>query len=302
MPLVAQEAATIRIQVNLVNLPFSARDERGRLVRDLTRDDVEILEDGVPQVIKHFSRGEESALSLGLIADGSGSQKDFLKDHRRDLRDFLKGVVQARDQAFLVGFGNRLRVVSELTGHMEQLVVRLEQFQKGKGLEGLREIGPAHEIRVLGTAFFDALYYSVEEILGRVDTGRRAMVVFSDGEDNSSAHHLLDAIEMAQAAGVQLFCVRYTELQRKRWTARNKYGRSVMARIARETGGLDLDATEAENLREPFRQIAEILRASYDLGYSSSNTPDGSFRKIQIRGKRAGLLFRHKTGYYARKE
>ena len=155
--------------------------------------------------------------------------------------------------------------------------------------------------RTSGTAFYDSIYHSVQEILAKVEAGRRAMVVFSDGEDNSSAHHLLDTIEAAQRAGVQVFCIRYTEVRNDKWTARNKYGRAVMERIARETGGLDLDATEADNLRAQFRQIADILRASYDLGYTSTHgAGDGSFRKLQLRAKRAGLTFRHKTGYFAR--
>jgi len=299
LPLLFQELPTIRVDVNLVNLPFSVRDSRGQLVTTLTKDDVEVLEDGVPQVIRHFSQGGASTLSLGLVADASGSQKDFLKDHRRDLRDFLKNVVQPRDQAFLVCFGNNIRLVSELTSETDQITTRLQQFQKADSYAGYPAVGP-REIRLSGTAFYDAIVHSTEEILAKIDTGRRALIVFSDGEDNSSAHHLLDAIETAQRAGVVVFSIRYTELKNDRWNARNKYGRAVMARIAKETGGLDLDATDARDLKVQFRQIAEMLRASYDLGYRSSNTPDGSFHKIQLRAKREGLTFRHKTGYFAR--
>ncbi len=295
-----QDLPSIRVEVNLVNLPFSAKDEKGQLVRTLTKDDVEVLEDGVPQRVTHFSLGGESALSLGLVADVSGSQKDFLKDHRRDLRDFLKNVAQKRDRAFLLCFGNNLRLVAPLTAEMGQITEQLEQFQKAKRIEDYQTIGPK-EIRVSGTAFYDAIYHAAADVLGKVDEGRRTLIVFSDGEDNSSAHHMLETIEACQRAGVQVFCVRYTELSRGRWTARNKYGKGVMERLARETGGLDLDATDVDDLRPQFRQIAEILRASYDLGYSSSNPDrDGTFRKIQLRSKRPGLTFRHKTGYYAK--
>lgn len=300
LPLLFQELPTIRVDVNLVNLPFTARDSRGQLQLGLTKEDIEVLEDGVPQTITHFARSGASPLSLGIVADASGSQEDFLKDHRRDLRDFLNNVAQTRDQAFLVCFGNHIRLVSPLSGKMEDLTGRLQEFQKGKHGDRYTTIGP-REHRVSGTAFYDAIVHSTEEILAKVDTGRRALIVFSDGEDNSSAHHLLDAIEAAQRAGVIVFCVRYTELKNGKWSARNKYGRGVMERIAKETGGIDLDATEAEDLRGQFRQIADILRASYDLGYNSSNPRDGSFRKIQLRGKQAGLVFRHKTGYFSRK-
>lgn len=300
VPAMAQEQPDIRVDVNLVNVPFSVRDGRGHLVLTLTREDLEVLEDGVPQTITHFSKGGASALSLGLVADASGSQKDFLKDHRRDLRDFLKSVGQARDQAFLVCFGNQPRLVSGLTGQMEQIHVSLEQFQKDTKYKlGYPVLGP-RENRTGGTAFYDAIYHAVEDVLAKVESGRRTLIVFSDGEDNASAHHMLDVIEAAQRAGVQVFGIRYTEVRRGLWTGRNKYGRSVMERIARETGGLDLDATGAVDLKSQFRQIADILRASYDLAYSSTSPPDGSFRKVRIRAKGAGLSFRHKTGYYAR--
>lgn len=295
----AQELPTLRVEVNLVNLPFSVRDGQGRLVDSLTRDDIEVLEDGVPQPVTHFSRGGESSLTIGILADASGSQKEFLKDHRRDLGDFLKSVAQPRDQAFLVCFGNHLRLVSALSPQMERLTASLQQFQKAKHLEGYPKLGPT-ERRVLGTAFYDAIYYATEEILAKVDEGRRVLIVFSDGEDNASAHHMLDAIESAQRAGVQIFCVRYSEIIKGKWTARNKYGRAVMARIAQDTGGVDLDASESDNLRSQFRQIAEVLRTSYDLGYRSSNPRDGSFHKIVLRSKKPGLVFRHKTGYYSR--
>lgn len=294
-----QELPTIRVDVNLVNLPFSVRNQRGELVQGLTKDDIEVLEDGVPQTVTHFSQGGASTLTLGLVADMSGSQRDFLKDHKRDLRDFLKNVAQPKDQAFLVCFGNQLRMAAPLTGRMEDVTAGLEQFQKAKNFEGIPTLGP-REWRVSGTAFYDAIYHAAEDVLAKVDTGRRALIVFSDGEDNSSAHHMLDAIEAAQRAGVVVFCVRYTELRNGKWSARNKYGRAVMERLARETGGMDLDATEAKDLKAQFRQIADILRASYDLGYSSTNPRDGSFRKIQLKAKRPGLVFRHKTGYFAK--
>lgn len=297
-----QELPQIRVEVNLVNVPFTARDAHGRLVETLTREDIEVLEDGVPQRISHFSPGAGSDLALGLVADASGSQKDFLKDHRRDLRDFLKSVMRARDQAFLVCFGNNLRLVSGLTGNMDQILERLHQYEKRDKNVEFPPIG-AREMRLGGSAFYDAVYHAAEDVLGRVAGGRRALIVFSDGEDNASAHHMIDTIEAAQRAGAVVFSVRYTELRNGRWTARNKQGRSVMERIAKETGGIDVDATDARDLKAQFREISDILRASYDLAYSPSNgVRDGEFRKIQIRAKNPGLTFRHKTGYFARAE
>jgi Ca-activated chloride channel family protein len=137
-------------------------------------------------------------------------------------------------------------------------------------------------------------------MLANTEGGRRALIVFSDGEDNSSAHHMLDAIEAAQANNVLLFCVRYTEVKNQRLNGRNKYGMSVMARIAKETGGADFDA-RGEGLAENFKEIGEQLRSAYELAYHSSNTAsDDTFHKISIRAKDASLTVRAKTGYYAR--
>ena len=95
----------------------------------------------------------------------------------------------------------------------------------------------------------------------KVDRGRKALIIFSDGEDNTSAHHMLETIELAQTNDVLLFCIRYTETRGGRWTARNKYGRAVMERLALETGGAHFDAGE-KDVSAHFRDIGEQLRSS----------------------------------------
>lgn len=296
--LLAQEPAPIRVSVNLVNVPFSVRDERGQWVTNLSPEDFEVFEDGVAQKIAFFSRATDSALSLAVVADVSGSQEDYLKEHRRDLRDFLKAVLRPRDQAMLAAFGNSVRLVSPFDKEAERLDEALMDFHKTKNASRYPKLG-APENRSGGSAFYDALVASAEELGTR--EGRRALIVFSDGEDNASALHLLDAIETAQQKGVTVFCLRYTEIRKGTWNARNKYGRSVMQRIGAETGGLDFDAGETKNLEVAFREIAAMLRSTYDLAYTSNQPEqDGSFRKLKIRATNRALQLRHKSGYYAR--
>jgi Ca-activated chloride channel homolog len=292
-------AQTFRTDVNLVNVGFSVNDTAGKLVGNLTAEDLEVLEDGVPQKISYFARSQDVWLNLGLVVDVSGSQESFVKQHHKDLQTFLKNVLKSDDRAFLLCFGNRLRLVSDFSSDPRQLAGALDHFDKNKGRELHPEIGP-REIRILGTAFYDAIFYSIAEMFAKVNRGRKALIVFSDGEDNSSAHHMMDAIEAAQNANALLFAVRYTEVRDGRWNARNKYGMSVMARIARETGGTDFDARE-KGLADNFRQIGEQLRSSYELAYHSTNLQrDGTFHKIAIQVKRPGLTARAKTGYYPR--
>ena len=294
-PLAAQPA--IRVDVHLVNVGFSVRDSQGNLVTNLTRDDFDVFEDGAPQKISFFARSSDVPLKLGLLMDVSGSQESFVKPHSKDLHTFLTSVLGTKDQAFMLCFGNHLRLVSDFTNSPKYLTDSLELFHKGKA--EFPEIGPV-EHRILGTAFYDAIYYSATQLLANSQGGRKALIIFSDGEDNSSAHHMLDAIEASQVNDVLLFAVRYTEMKNGRLNARNKYGIGVMERMARETGGCDYDARE-KGLKADFEQIGEQLRSSYELAYHSTDpSDDGTFHKIRIRPRQPGLVVRAKSGYYTR--
>jgi len=292
--LFSQEA--VRVNVNLVNVAFSIRDNRGALVDDLTKDQVEVFEDAVPQKIAFFARSSDVPLTLGLIVDASGSQDHFTKQHQRDLEVFLKEVLGPHDRAFIVCFGNHLRLVSDFSPSSGELVDRLNSFQKGSSR--FPEIGPK-ESRELGTAFYDSIYYSITEKLSN-ESGRKALLIFSDGEDNSSSHDMMTAIEAAQAANVTLFSIRYTEREHGELTARNKYGIRVMGRIAKETGGDQFDAEQTDP-HGYFRLIGEELRHSYELAYYPTNAVrDDTFRKIVVRPKQQGFTVRCKTGYFSR--
>jgi Ca-activated chloride channel family protein len=287
----------IRVDVHLITAGFSVRDSEGKLVTTLDRDDFEVFEDGVPQKISFFAHSADVPLKLGLVVDVSGSQESFVKPHHKDLETFLKNALTKQDSAFLLCFGNHLRLVNDSTSSAKEITESLRLFERGKG--EAPEFGPL-EYRILGTAFYDAIYYSIAKKLHAVEQGRRALIIFSDGEDNSSAHHMLDAIEEAQNSDVLLFTVRYTEVMHGRLNARNKYGISVMSRLARETGGAAFDARE-KGLAEEFRQIGEQLRSSYELAYHSTNpASDDTFHKLSIHVKRPGYTVSAKTGYYSR--
>lgn len=301
-------AQTFHVDVHLVSVGFSVRDAQGKLVTGLRQDDFEVFEDGAPQKIAFFAAAADVPLKLGLIVDVSGSQESFIKPHRKDLETFLKTTLGSRDRAFLVCFGNRIRLAHDYSSSAAELSQALADFHrggpakpKGKHTETpyalYPELGP-RETRILGTAFYDAIYYSIAERLTGTEEGRRALILFSDGEDNSSAHHMLEAIEAAQSSDVLLFSVRYTEAPHGHLNARNKYGIGVMGRIAHETGGADFDAG-AGRLADDFRRIGEQLRGSYELAFHSTNpVNDHTFRKLSIRPKQMGLTVVAKTGYY----
>ena len=184
----------IRVKVNLVSVAFVARDARGALVDNLTQDDVEVVEDAIPQKIAFFSRSADVPLTLGLVVDASGSQDHFSKQHKNDLEVFFKDVLGPRDRVFLLGFGNHIRLVCDFSQSGAELLEDWKKYQKDTGK--FPELGPK-ESRDLGTAFYDSIYYSVTEKLAR-ENGRRAILLFSDGEDNSSSHDMMTTIETAQ--------------------------------------------------------------------------------------------------------
>jgi Ca-activated chloride channel family protein len=293
---IARGQQPIRVKVNLVSVAFVARDGRGALVDNLTQDDVDVIEDAVPQKIAFFSRSADVPLTLGLVVDASGSQDHFSKQHKNDLEVFFKDVLGPKDRVFLVGFGNHIRLVSDFSQSGADLLEEWKKYQKSTGKFPL--LGP-DEDRDLGTAFYDSIYYSVTEKLAR-ENGRRAILLFSDGEDNSSSHNMMTAIEAAQGENVVVYTIRYTDKEHGKLTSRNKYGISVMDRVARETGGAHIDA-QTTDAHVYFRQIAEELRTSYELGYYPTDPlKDDSFRKIAIKPKREGVKVRAKTGYFSR--
>jgi len=293
----AQEPPAIQSHVNLVSVAFTARDNGGALLDTLAADQVSVFEDGVEQKIAHFAKSTDVPLTLGLIVDASGSQERFYKKHEKDIEFFLKSVLGPKDRAFLLCFGNHLRLVSDFTQAGPEMMARLRQYEKKS--DRFPEIGP-EEMRDLGTAFYDSIFYSIEEKLGSAN-GRRAILIFSDGEDNSSSHDMMTTIEAAQAANVLVYTIRYTEtMKHAELSARNKYGIRVMDRIAKETGAWNVDGTKMQPA-EYFGKIAEELRTMYELGYYPANPmKDQSFRKIAIRPKTDGVTIRAKSGYFAR--
>ncbi|HEY2456039.1 MAG TPA: VWA domain-containing protein, partial [Candidatus Acidoferrum sp.] len=131
-PDVFQAQQPIRVDVNLVNVAFTARDARGALVNNLTKDDIDLFEDAAPQKIEFFAKSTDLPLTLALIVDVSGSQEHFGKKHEKDLEIFLKEMLGPKDRAFVICFGNHLRLISDYTNSADQILQDLKDFDKGK--------------------------------------------------------------------------------------------------------------------------------------------------------------------------
>ncbi len=293
----AQGFPPLKVETHLIDTTVSVHDTTGGLVNDLTKDDLSIVEDGVPQTIRFFSHADQLNLSIGLVIDASKSQEKFIKNHERDIADFLHRTLLPGDRAFALCFGNHLRLVSDWTGDQTAIIESLRSYDKGH--RDSPELGPT-ENRELGTALNDAIFYSITERMADVHRRRKVLVVFSDGEENSSEHDLIDAIEAAQNNDVLVYAIRYTELDHGKMKARDRYGIRELDHLTAQTGGNSYDI-HTMKVSQVFAEIAGELRSLYGVAYQSTNrVRDGSFRKIVIQPNRPGIVLRARAGYYAK--
>ena len=294
----AAQVPTFHAETHLVTLTFSARDGAGQFVDQLGKDDFTVYEDGAEQKVSLFSRESELPLTLGLVVDVSSSQDKFLQQHLKDIHIFLSSILRPQDQAFAICFGDHLRLVSDLSSDPAHIADGLEKFQKGS--RDFSELAP-DDTRSGGSAVYDAVYGSVTERLASSSGRRKALILFTDGEENSSAHDEVDAIAAAQGADALIFAVRYRQLNKKHGlTADNRHGMTALHHMAEQTGGSDFDALHTD-LTQTFKQIGDELRSVYSIGYYSTNkTPDNTFRKIVVEAHTPGVTIRAKSGYYAK--
>ncbi len=153
-----------------------------------------------------------------------------------------------------------------------------------------------------GTVLYDSVYLATHDKLQQ-ETGRNAIIILSDGEDQGSMEKLQGAIEAAQKSNTIVYVLLVAD--------RGFYGRGVyqmgysgdaaMRKMAEETGGRVIDVgNNGKKMEGAFSQIEEELRTQYVASYTPTNAKlDGSYRKIDIEAKGDGLKVQSRKGYYA---
>ena len=284
----------LRVDSRLIETTVIVRDAKGIPVTGLPQTAFHISEDGAPQTVRYFASQRELPLSIGLIVDASGSQDTFVKEHEKEIEVFLKEVMEPRDHAFVICFGNRLRLTSDWSSSPSEILDGITRFNKGD--RDFPELGPQEE-RKLGTALFDAIYFPITERMTAERGRRRVLIVLSDGEENSSEHDFVDTVTAAQGADTLVYAVRTTEHKSRRMDARDRYGARVLDHMTEATGGRSFDA-HAQSAKSIFASIAADLRSMYEIGYYSTNsdrTP--TFRKVTIAVDGDGLTVQSRAGY-----
>jgi VWFA-related protein len=277
---VASAQPTYRSGVDLVTFAVTVSDRRGNLVTDLTQDDFVVLEDGTPQTVSYFARGDGDAATLpthlGLMLDTSSSMEKDLHLARTAAIKFLNLLPEAQDIT-LVDFDTEVRVTQYPQRDFARLVERI-RMRKPDGW----------------TALYDALGVYLHGADG--GDGRTILVMYTDGADSRSRLTFGDLMELLRASHVTVYAVGLTEHAGSMRTEL----RMRLQQMVEATGGQVFFPSHLKDLDSAYEKVLAEIKAQYYLGYASTNaTLDGAWRKVEIKLKRDELRARSRKGYYA---
>ena len=277
-------ASTIHLTVSEVNVVFTVTDKHGHYVKDLQKQDIQVVDDGRPAVeIRSFSRETDLPLEIGLLVDASNSVRDRFKFEQQSAIEFLNQTIRPRyDKAFVVGFDSTPEVTQDFTDDSGLL---------DDGVHGLRPGG--------GTALYDAIYFASRDKLMKAEPAsgpvRKAIILLTDGDDNQSHVTREEAIEMAERAEVIIYTIS-TNI-----SGEKSSGDKVLQRIADATGGRAFFPFQLTDVANAFGEIQDELRSQYAVSYKPADfITDGRYRTIEISviGHK-GDHVRSRHGYYA---
>lgn len=262
-----------QVDVNLVELYTTVLDGSGHPVQGLAQEDFTVLEAGRPQKLLRFELVENLPLTLGLVLDTSGSMATRMGEAQRAAAQFLERLVRPTDQCFALSFADRPSLLVPRTPDPEAVAT---------ALRGLQANG--------NTSLHDAIVYALYYFRGT--SGRRAIVLLSDGEDTSSAIPFRDAIEYARRSGVVIYPVGLD--------VPTLGGiRGKLNDLGKETGGRAFFIKKVDELASVYALIERELRNQYLLAYSSDRPAvEGEYREVEVKLGRSGLKARTIRGYY----
>jgi VWFA-related protein len=280
----SNDGSTFHTTVNEVPVVFTVTDKHNHYVKDLNKKDFKVIDDGKPVVeIRDFRQETDLPLRVGLLIDSSASVRGRFKFEQEAAIEFMNQTIRPRyDRAFVLGFDTSLEITQDLTDNSELLS------------KGIRSLRPGNSTRL-----YDAVYYACRErLLDTNDTVsvRKAIVLITDGEDNSSRVTREEAIEMALRANVIVYTI---STNFPGYSGSGKYDK-ILQRIADASGGRWFEPFEVTDVANAFAQIQADLRSQYALAYRPADFKhDGRYRTIEIVAQHKGLKVHSRHGYYA---
>jgi VWFA-related protein len=262
------------VKVTAIELPVTVLDNKGNPVEDLTIDDFTVYEDKVPQEISHFSLHRDLPVRMGMVLDTSGSMTTTLPTVQRVVMGFLRDLLRPRDRAFIETFSDRPDMLTGFTANFTIIENALLALYADRS-----------------TALYDAVVMGLFQFSGV--TGRRAMVVLTDGDDTASENDFSDALGYAQRMGVTIYTIGVGISSTKVST------RWQLNKLAGATGGRSFFVSEKSELDDIYAEINRELRTQYLLAYTSnSEEPPDELRKIKVEVDRPRTKVRTISGYY----
>lgn len=298
---------TFKVNVNLVSLFFSVRDKHNGLIPTLSKSDCNIYEDGKLQTIKNFSAETNLPLTLGIMLDTSGSQEYVLPLEQQAGSRFLHQIMRPKDQAFVITFDVDVDLAQDFTNNVDSLTRALDKATintaGGNGAGGIPGIGQGPfptQGTPKGTLLYDAVAEASKDKLS-MTTGRKALIILTDGEDEGSVTKPNQAIEAAQKANAIIYVILIADRGFYNNYTFGYTGASQMRTLADATGGHVIDVgNNGRKLQDAFDEIERELRTQYLASYTPTNNKlDGTYRKLKVVCKGDGLKVYARKGYYA---
>ncbi len=268
------------VNVMQVVVPVVVMDRKGNYISGLQKDDFIILEDDAPQKISYFSTSGQSTFHLVLLIDISSSMKDKIADVKGIAKIFLKQLLRKEDEAIIVFFNHDVFEDSDFTNNIEELDNSLSiAFPFG------------------ATALYDAIAYSVRLLKSII--GQNIIILFSDGEDNSSAIDPYTLMKIVERSNSVIYSIG------RQLDDYNQY-QDLLKKIATSSGGMPFFFDDVDDIQKLYQKIRNDIQAKYILQFAPKiNKPQNRFRKITVKLTSAAevrISKRHKIrtmkGYY----
>jgi Ca-activated chloride channel family protein len=280
LPAAAQQQPTFRSGVRTVPVYVTVTDAEGRLVPGLTRQDFEVVDNKRPQPLTAFSN-EVQPITAVVLLDTSGSMTNYIDFVKQACEQFLLRLLP-KDRVMVGDFNDKIQFVTPLIGDRDELVASLGRLDYGNP-----------------TRLYDAIDEGVTELRGI--EGRRVIVVFTDGEDQTSKLRFDPVLDRVLNEGIMVYGIglhtRYFNGQR--WEEGNPD--RVLKKIAEQTGGGYFELKKADDLNSTFTRVEQELHSQYLLGFSPPEL-DGKVHLIDVSVKRAGMKARSRKSYVATPE
>jgi VWFA-related protein len=274
----SQERIQFRSTVEAVNLSVVVTDKKGRFIPDLAADDFLVFENRAPQELAFFT-AEVTPVTLLVLLDASTSVRESVDSIKEAASNFVSKLWEG-DQAIIADFNERVRFSSHFSDDVDRLVSTIQSLYPSGW-----------------TALYDSVLLSLEKVSEA--EGRKALLVFTDGDDSRSAGFgseasAKDAVEGARSSEVTIYAVGFEG----RGAGVNK---GFLKKLSEETGGTAFFPKGIGDLNQSFEQIQDELHSQYRMAYvPSNNGKNGEWRSIEVRVKdRDDLVVRTRQGYYA---